>query len=122
MANEDGADAANKDVDDTGKVASVPPEALEHLQGDSGDKVFVHAAEHRLELSRSPLPSPLIMREYRDVIPGLPEKLVEWTEAESLHRREMERADRAGGEALRRNGQRAAALTSIVGLLIACTL
>lgn len=40
---------------------------------------------------QGPIPSPDAFQEYGAVVPGLPEKIIAWTEEEQVHRREMER-------------------------------
>lgn len=50
---------------------------------------ILHAA---LEAFRGPIPHPHALREYDEVIPGLAERIVCWTEDEARHRRMVERS------------------------------
>lgn len=68
---------------------------------------------------RSPLLPPEIMRQYGEVLPGLSEKLVEWTEEESKHRRRLEELAFEEAQLLRRRAQIAGPLVAIVSLAIA---
>lgn len=49
----------------------------------------VHAA---LEAFSGPIPQPEVLRDYEQVIPGLAERIVRWSEDEASHRRTMERS------------------------------
>jgi uncharacterized membrane protein len=76
-------------------------------------------ASSRLEVIQSPLLPPELLKRYDNVIPGLPEKLVSWTEEEALHRRSMEREAFEEARALRSSGQKAGLWTSLLGLSVA---
>ncbi len=66
-----------------------------------------------------PLPPPALLQEYSLVMPGLPEKLVEWTEVQAAHRRELENQRAWGAERRMDRGQIGALCVSLVGLAVA---
>lgn len=92
----------------------------------------VHAS---LEAFRGPIPHPQALREYEEVMPGLAERIVRWTEDEAGHRRQVESSLMQlswgglwsafllamtailGGMVLALNGRSAAGLAGIVGAL-----
>lgn len=49
----------------------------------------LHAA---VEAFSGPIPQPEVLREYEQVLPGLAERIVRWTEDEAVHRRVVERS------------------------------
>jgi len=75
-----------------------------------------------MHMISSPLLPPAILEEYEKVVPGLSGKLVEWTEFESSHRREMEKATFDELRRLRSRGQLFGFLISAFGLLVAAFL
>lgn len=82
---------------------------------DQAKKLILAA---RYELIQSPLLPPELLQRYDNVVPGLPEKLVAWTEDEARHRREMEREAFEEARTLRSFGQRAGLATALIGLTI----
>jgi uncharacterized membrane protein len=66
-----------------------------------------------------PLPPPALMREYADVMPGLPEKLIEWTETQAAHRRDLENQRVWSAEARMNRGQIGALIVSCFGIAVA---
>lgn len=79
-------------------------------------QTVIHA---KFEMIRSPLLPPTLLREYNDVVPGLAEKLVEWTETESEHRRSMEKKAFEETRKLQSRGQWFGGTVSIIGLCLA---
>lgn len=71
----------------------------------------------RYEMIRSPLLPPKILAEYGEVVPGLPEKFVKWTEEESLHRRSLELAAFDEVRTLRKRGQLIGVGVAVVGII-----
>ena len=66
-----------------------------------------------------PLAPPPILREYGNIRPELIDKLVEWTEQQSAHRREMERLRTEGSEKRQNRSQWIGATVAIGGLILA---
>jgi uncharacterized membrane protein len=78
--------------EDKGKVPTVlTPEDLAQIPEPEVRSKVAHWVE-RFESFRSPLLPPEVLKRYGNVVPGLPEKFVRWTEEESEHRRTMEKA------------------------------
>jgi uncharacterized membrane protein len=84
-ANEEGAS------DRASQPALPTPAELEQIADPAVRNKVEHLVE-RFEMFRSPLLPPEVLARYGNVVPGLPEKFVQWTEAQSEHRRTMERA------------------------------
>jgi uncharacterized membrane protein len=89
---------------------AIPEREREILQ------TVIHA---KFEMIRSPLLPPRLLREYNDVVPGLAQKLVEWTETESEHRRGMEKKAFEETRKLQSRGQWIGGAVSIIGLCFA---
>lgn len=89
---------------------AIPKEQREQLQ------TVLHA---QFEMIRSPLLPPRLLKEYDEVVPGLAVKLVEWTEAESDHRRNMEKLAFDATRSLQGKGQWFGLTVSILGLCLA---
>jgi uncharacterized membrane protein len=66
-----------------------------------------------------PLAPPPILREYGNIRPELIDKLVEWTEQQSTHRREMERLRTEGSEKRMNRAQWIGASVALGGLSLA---
>jgi uncharacterized membrane protein len=66
-----------------------------------------------------PLPPPQLLAEYQDVLPDLPQRLINWTETQSAHRRELEMLQAEGQEKRMNRGQSGALAVSVIGLVIA---
>lgn len=66
-----------------------------------------------------PLPPPQLLAEYQDVLPDLPQRLINWTETQSAHRRELEMLQAEGQEKRINRGQSGALAVSVIGLVIA---
>jgi uncharacterized membrane protein len=66
-----------------------------------------------------PLAPPPILREYGNIRPELIDKLVEWTEQQSTHRREMERLRTEGSEKRMHRAQWIGASVALGGLSLA---
>ncbi len=73
----------------------------------------------RVEGFQSPLLPPEVLKSYGDVIPGLDKKLVEWSESETLHRRQLERDAFEEARDLRSRSSIFGPAVSIIGLLVA---
>lgn len=86
---------------------AIPKEKQEILQT---------ALRMQFEMIRSPLLPPNLLKEYDEVLPGLAAKLVEWTEAESSHRRVMEKRAFDETRNLQAKGQWFGLTVSIFGL------
>ncbi len=65
-----------------------------------------------------PLPPASMLAEYKEVLPDLPERFVEWTETQAAHRRELERMRAEGLENRMNRGQWGALIVAVVGLAI----
>jgi uncharacterized membrane protein len=66
-----------------------------------------------------PLPPPQLLAEYQGVLPDLPQRLINWTETQAAHRREMERLKAEGQESRMNRGQWGALAVALGGLSIA---
>lgn len=66
-----------------------------------------------------PLPPPQLLAEYQQVLPDLPQRLINWTETQSAHRRELELLKAEGQERRMNRGQWGALAVSLIGLVIA---
>lgn len=84
-------------------------------QHSSGELRF----ERRWEFVQSPLLPPHVLAQYGDVVDDLPSRLVQWTEQESQHRRDMERRAFEEVRVLRLRGQAIGAGVAVLGLLVA---
>jgi len=63
---------------------------LQNSQNNSSEGIFV-----RREVSQSfsgPLPSPDILRQFNDVVPGAAERIIKMAEEQSAHRKELEKS------------------------------
>jgi uncharacterized membrane protein len=110
------------DASDDGRVAVVTHDELEQIlqqipDQEARSRVQVLVQE-RFEAFRSPLLPPEVLKRYGNVVPGLPEKFVKWTEDESEHRRSMERAAFEEVRTLRARAQLSGVTVAIVGLLV----
>ncbi|HEX6368579.1 MAG TPA: DUF2335 domain-containing protein [Longimicrobium sp.] len=76
-------------------AAAEPPDLLVDrseapLRGDELiARPVLHAA---VEAFSGPIPEPDVLRDYEQVLPGLAERIVRWTEDEANHRRTVERS------------------------------
>jgi uncharacterized membrane protein len=58
-----------------------------------GDELLAGSVVHAaVEAFSGPIPEPVVLREYEQVLPGLAERIVRWTEDEAHHRRTVERS------------------------------
>lgn len=99
--------------------AVLTPEELESIPPEVRPKVEVLVREHRIEMIRSPLLPPELLARYDNVVPGLSDKLVRWTEEESEHRRALERESMSDARTFRLRGQIFGFSVSVLGLLVA---
>jgi uncharacterized membrane protein len=108
-----------------GKTEIIPPaldSALRNVGIDPRDPAVSRAIEISLTMAMFsgslPLPPPEILKEYDSVHAGLSDKLIEWTERQSEHRRllETKRTDRTEDRYDR--GQRIAAGVALGGLFL----
>jgi uncharacterized membrane protein len=96
--------------------------ALRSLGVDPTDPKISKALEISLTMMFSgslPLAPPPILREYGNIRPELIDKLIEWTEQQSAHRREMERCRTTGSEKRQNRGQLIGAVVMLGGLSLA---
>lgn len=110
---EGGLDDALPDILSQDDWKAIPKEQRDKLQ-----TVF-HA---QFEMIRSPLLPPTILKDYDEAVPGLAAKLVEWTEAESNHRRQMEKQAFDVTQRFQVRGQLFALAVSSLGLILAASL
>ncbi|MBF9048527.1 DUF2335 domain-containing protein [Roseobacter sp. HKCCD9010] len=73
----------------------------------------------RLEGFQSPLLPPEVLQRYGNVIPNLDKKLVEWSESETTHRRQLEREAFEEARLLRSRSSMFGPIVAIAGLVIA---
>jgi uncharacterized membrane protein len=66
-----------------------------------------------------PLPPPQLLAEYQEVVPDLPQRLINWTETQAAHRRRLEILKAEGQERRMNRGQWGALAVALGGLLIA---
>lgn len=92
---------------------------LDRIPPDLREKLSEFSVTHAFSMIQSPLLPPAMLKEYDDVVPGLAERLVSWTEAESNHRRALEIEGFNEVKGLRGRGQIFGVVTSLAGLLIA---
>lgn len=72
----------------------------------------------RLEVIRSPLLPSSVLRDYNEAIPGLADKLVEWTKEETEHRRKFELQVLEEEKTLKSRGQAFGLAATLFGLAI----
>jgi uncharacterized membrane protein len=106
--------------------AEIIPPALDSVLRTAGidtrDPNVVRALEISLTTMFSdalPLPPPRILKEYDSVHPGLIDKIVEWTEQQSAHRRALEKTRTERSESRFDRGQWIAATVAVGGLCLA---
>jgi uncharacterized membrane protein len=63
-----------------------------------------------------PLPPAQMLAEYKEILPDLPQRFVDWTETQAAHRRELERMRAEGLENRMNRGQWGALIVAVVGL------
>ncbi len=103
----------------------VPPaleSALRTVGVDPRDPNVTKALEISLTMMVSgtlPLAPPPILREYGNIRPELIDKLVEWTEQQAAHRRELEKLRTVGSEGRLDRSQRNALIVALGGLGLA---
>jgi uncharacterized membrane protein len=66
-----------------------------------------------------PLAPPPILKEYQSIKPELVDKLIEWTEKQATHRRDLERIRTERSENRFDRGQKIAASVALGGLILA---
>lgn len=101
-------------LDSTETTAVITPEDLAKIP--EAVRPQVEMLMHRVEMIRSPLLPPELLQRYDNVIPGLAEKLVRWTEEESEHRRGLERSSLETERTFRNRGQFIGLGVAIFGL------
>ena len=113
MADEDG---LGSDIRDRSGV-----EILDSLPEEERAEV-IETVTREYHTFRSPLLPPEVMRQYGEVIPGLEEKLVQWTEDETSHRRGMELAAFDEARQLRMRAQIAGPLLAVLSVVVASSI
>ena len=73
-------------------VVILPPEAIREA-AERGQPVRVSIQA----LYSGPLPPPIVLREYEQIVPGLPSVLIDEFRAETKHRRALQRVGQYGG-------------------------
>ncbi|MEL6516327.1 MAG: DUF2335 domain-containing protein [Pseudomonadota bacterium] len=91
------------------------PEEWEKMSSDEQEQ----ARSYYIEGFASPLLPPEVLQRYGNVIPGLDKKLVEWAEAETQHRRALDREAFDEAKKLRNRSSLLGPIVSIVGLILA---
>jgi uncharacterized membrane protein len=94
------------------------PAELEQIADPKVRNKVEHLVE-RFDMFRSPLLPPEVLARYGSVVPGLPEKFVQWTEAQSEHRRMMERAAFEEVRTIRARAQASGVGIAALGILTA---
>jgi uncharacterized membrane protein len=107
-------------------TAETIPAALDSVLRTAGvdtrDPNVVRALEISLTMMFSdalPLPPPPILKEYDSVHPELVNKIIEWTEQQSAHRRALEKTRTERSESRFDRGQWIAATVAVGGLCLA---
>ncbi|RMF36582.1 MAG: DUF2335 domain-containing protein [Alphaproteobacteria bacterium] len=111
-------DDQNKPIESA--LPNLSTEDLEKIPEEIREKVLV-GAQQSIELIRSPLLPPEVLIRYNNAVPGLAAKLIEWTEAEQAHRRELEIRGFQEAERLRSRAQWGGWVVSTFGLTVAGT-
>lgn len=91
---------------------------LERIPSDLRQKIQKVTLEQRLEITRGPLPRPEVLADYERALPGLAEKLVEWTENETRHRHQFEDRSFEEAKSLRSRAQVLGVLVAMIGLVV----
>lgn len=114
-------DGASEDDDSSGPGTppSLTTDDLEQIQDPAVRTKVEHMVEQRFEMIRSPLIPPEILARYGNVVPGLPEKIVQWTEDESQHRRILEKAAFEEARTLRSRAQLSGVGVAALGIVVA---
>lgn len=98
------------------------PDALSRVDWEAIPKdqreILETVLHAQFEMIRSPLLPPRILQDYNDVVPGLAEKLIEWTESESSHRRKMEQRAFEVSVGFQSRGQWFGLIVSLFGLSV----
>jgi uncharacterized membrane protein len=76
----------------------------------------------RREIHRGPLPSPAMLREYEDVVPGLAERIVRLTEKEQDHRHYSDKRNFDDSLDIAKRGQHYGLVVVLVGFFISAAL
>jgi uncharacterized membrane protein len=102
----------------------IPASLNEILQAEGvnvDDPQVSRAIEISLQLTGGPLPliPPDFLREYGEVDPELPSRIIKWTETQSAHRRALEKQRAERSERRLDRGQYIAGGVALGGLLIA---
>jgi uncharacterized membrane protein len=96
--------------------------ALRSLGIDPHDPKISRALQVSLTMMFSgslPIAPPPILREYGNIRPELIDKLIQWTEDQAKHRRDLERLRTKGAERRLNRGQNIGAVVAIGGLCLA---
>ncbi len=116
------ADAGSDGEGDDAIPPAITAEELDKIP-DAGIRHKVeYLVQGRFEMIRSPLLPPEILARYGEVVPGLPEKLVRWTEEETAHRRSLEKSAFEERRSVRARGQLFGFCVAIIGVVSAALL
>lgn len=102
----------------------IPPgldSALRASGIDPKDPTVTRALEISLMMFSGSLPlaPPPILKEYQSIKPEIVDKLIEWTETQAAHRRDLERTRTERSENRFDRGQKIAAAVALGGLILA---
>jgi uncharacterized membrane protein len=104
----------------------IPPEAAAELRKagieiDTIEKAEAVRAAMMLSISRSPLPSPEMLKEYDDYKPGMGGEVVEWVKDQTRHRQTQEKLITSGNETRLNTAQSNAFIVALIGIAAAGT-
>ncbi|GEM_PF-4005050 len=102
---------------DNGIGLQLSEDDLQHIPEEIRERILTYS--QRFEMIQSPLLPPKLLQEYDQVIPGLSEKLVEWTENETRHRHDLDNQSFNEVRSLRSRAQIFGFIVAITGLLSA---
>jgi len=106
----------NSEADGAPSLPSLTTEELERIPEELRPKVErILVREERFEMTMGPLPPPDMLARYDKIVPGLPERLIRWTEEETFHRRSMQRFGQRSGLAVALAGFGAAVAIAALG-------
>jgi uncharacterized membrane protein len=115
-ASKDGADDELSESAESAPALPTPDE-VERIP-DPVVRTKVGYMVERFEMFRSPLLPPEVLARYGNVVPNLPEKFVQWTEDESVHRRTMEKAAFEEVRTIRSRAQASGVAIAALGLVV----
>lgn len=107
---------SKSEVSETASESAKPEDVIENgdLEELLSDLPESKAQIIRVLVERSfhgPLPPPEVLRDYGEVIPGLPDKIVEMAENEQKHRHDLEQTDLGSDRLEAKRGQYLGAVT-----------